>query len=58
MALHNAVPQGKTVPWGTAWCIKCFSALLIGGMTLLLYGRSGREQHQEDSDEQQGQGED
>ena len=21
MALHNAVPQGTTVPWGTAWCI-------------------------------------
>ena len=21
MALHNAVPQGATVPWGTAWRI-------------------------------------
>ena len=22
MALHNTVPQGTMVPWGTAWCIK------------------------------------
>ena len=30
VALHNAVTQGTTVPWGTAWCIKFSPALIIG----------------------------